>query len=173
MATRFFLLSKLFLLSLVVTAQSTEVDFKRGHLARVSLLTGVQLEGMFHSANDSAVNFYLSPQRVKSIPVDSIQWIEIRSKDTRKKGTLIGAATGFCAGATIGWFDYDEEGESAISQTGRAAGGGLLGGFIGALGGTAIGALMERDSNRYYWQGDIRIYSYLKPKLFRYHYKGK
>jgi hypothetical protein len=153
------------LLFVCFTSYSQKVyTLKKSYTVTVYLTERKEVEGIFHSLTDSTITVMNENSYATTlIPVDSIYKLEIRKYNKPKLSTLVGAAIGFGVGFSIGWSD-EESGTADQYKLGRAAGGGLLGGFIGALAGGVVGKL----SKSYIIVGNPRIFQQFKNELMRY-----
>lgn len=142
-----------------------EYNLKKSYSVKVYLTERKEIEGIFHSLTDSTI-LVMDEQSLATtiIPVDSIYKLEFKKFNQAKKTMLLAVSIGFTTGFILGQVEYDQPGVSDSYKLGRSAGGGLLGGFIGAL----AGAIITKLSKSYLILGNPRIFHQFKNELANY-----
>lgn len=145
------------------------LDFKNSYKAKVYLTERKEIEGIFYSLTDSSITIMNEKSYATSpIPIDSIYKIEIKKYNHAKRSILTGVAVGFTIGFALGQFEDDDPDISDTYKLGRSAGGGLLGGFIGAL----AGGVVSKLSKSYLLAGNALIFQKFKNELTTYQFSN-
>ncbi len=93
-----------------------------------------------------------------------IRLIEVRRSNASTRYALWGAAAGFTIGFGAEWLESGGRHQRDINHIGRAAGSGLLLGFVGAAAGFAYGSVPKI----YRVFGKVEQYNRLLPRLVKY-----
>jgi hypothetical protein len=150
--------------SSIAFSQTDSLNFKKAYLVKVYLTGRKQVEGIFKTISDSTLTILENKSNLLTLASESIYKLEVKKYNKSRNSTIIGAAIGFSAGCIIGWQESDDPGVSDQYKLGRAAGGGLLGGFAGAF----VGGIIGKFSKTYLILGNPRIFYQFKSDLLQY-----